>query len=207
MKKEARQQAKSIFLDANGKISNVEIAKRVGVNPLTVGKWKKADGWTAKPTEKNAGKQKKNAPRPPRKKGAHDRALELYLKSGGKLTNTALAREVGVSPASIGSWKTTEHWADRITKPKAPVPPAPARAQKPPKAPGVPETSAVGEIEIDVEKLASPDHIGQLNKKIDELLGREYLSPADLKTLAEAKEAVLGVVSAYIDIVERCSED
>ena len=134
MKKEARQQALSIFLAAGGKISNTEIAKRVGVNPLTVGKWKKADNWGAKRTEKPVSEPKKAAPRPPRKKAAHDKALDLYLKSGGKLTNAVLAREVGVSPASVSSWKTNERWAEMVTKPVARVAPAPARAIKPAKA-------------------------------------------------------------------------
>ena len=207
MKKEARQQAASIFLGANGKISNVDIAKKLGVNPLTVGKWKKADGWTAKLTAKPEKKAEKAAPSPARKKGAQDQALKLYLKSGGNITNAQLATKIGVSPSSIANWKRDERWAEKLTKPKAPRPPAPARVKEPLTKAQMQVTEEIEEIEIDLEKLASPDHINRLNKRIDELLGREYLSPADLKTLAEAKEAVLGVVSAYIDIVERCSED
>jgi len=222
MKKEAREQALSIFLAADGKMSNTDIAKKVGVNPLTVGKWKKAESWAAKLKEKTVIKEKKGEPRPPRKKAAHDQALKLYLESEGKLSNTALAREVGVSPASVASWKTNERWAEKVTKPKAPAAPAPARAAKPakPSKPAkpvkpvkplkpavVPETETIEEMEIDLEELTSPDQINRLNRRIEELLGREYLSPEDLKTLAEAKEAVLGVVSAYIDIIERVSEE
>ena len=207
MKKEAREQAQGIFLDAGGKISNVDIAKKLGVNPLTVGKWKKADGWTAKLTAKPEKKAEKAAPRPARKKGAQDQALKLYLKSGGKITNAQIASKVGVSPSSIANWKRGERWAEKLTKPEAPLPPAPARVRKQAKPPDVPKTPTAEEIEIDLDKLSSPDHIDRLNKKIDELLDRGYLSPGDLKTLAEAKEAVLCVVRTYIDIIERWPED
>jgi hypothetical protein len=207
MKKQAREQAQVIFLDANGKISNVDIAKKVGVNPLTVGKWKKADGWTAKLTAKPEKKAEKAAPIPARKKGAQDQALKLYLKSEGKITNAQLASKVGVSPSSIANWKRGERWAEKVTKPKAPLPPAPARARKQAKPPEVPKTPTAEEIEIDLDKLACPHHVNLLNKRIDGLLNQEHLSPTDLKTLGEAKEAVLGVVSAYIDIVERWPED
>jgi uncharacterized protein YjcR len=207
MKKEARERAQGIFLDANGKISNVGIGKKVGVNLLTVGKRKKADGWTAKLTVAPEKKEEKAAPRPARKKSAHDQALKLYLKSGGKITNAQLASKVGVSPSSIANWKRGERWAEKLTKPKARRPAAPARVKKSEPAIPVPQNEKVEEIEIDVEKLARPDHINRLNKRIGDMLNQEYLSPTDLKTLGEAKEAVLGVVSAYIDIIERCSED
>ena len=207
MKKEAREQAQGIFIDAGGKISNVDIAKKLGVNPLTVGKWKKADGWTAKLTAKPEKNAEKAAPRPARKKGAQDQALKLYLKSGGKITNAQLASKVGVSPSSIANWKQSERWAEKLTKPKAPLPPAPARVKEPVAKPQIQVAEEAEKIEINLEKLSSPAHIGRLNKKIDELLDREYLSPEDLKTLAEAKEAVLCVVRTYIDIIERWPED
>ena len=85
--------------------------------------------------------------------------------------------------------------------------PEPIALEEPVTAPQIPVTEEIEEIEIDVDKLACPDHINRMNKRIDDLLGQDYLSPTDLRTLAEAKEAVLGAVSAYIDIVERCSED
>jgi len=48
MKKEARSQAEKIFLKANGKSTNREIAKAVEVHVLTVGRWKREDKWAAK---------------------------------------------------------------------------------------------------------------------------------------------------------------
>ena len=71
----------------------------------------------------------------------------------------------------------------------------------------VQEAQAGGEIEIDIEALTFPDHITVLNKRMAEMLGREYLSPLDLKIAAEAKEALLKAVSAYIGVLERVSED
>jgi len=207
MKKDARQQAESIFLNANGKISNVEIAKKAGVNPLTVGKWKKADDWTAKLTAKSEKRPQKAAPKAPRKKGAHDQALNLYLESEGKIGNTVLAGKVGVSPSSIVNWKRSERWAETLMESKKPLSPEPMPLEEPPTTLQIQVTEEAEEIEIDLEHLACPDHINRLNKRIDDMLSREYLSPTDLKTLAEAKEVVLGVVSAYIDIVERCSQD
>jgi len=105
MKKEAREQAERIFLNSQGKMLNVEIAKKVGVNPLTVGKWKKADDWMAKLTKKAQKGKEKAGPTPPRKKVAHDQALKLYLESEGKIANKQLASTVGVSAATIAKWK------------------------------------------------------------------------------------------------------
>ena len=70
-----------------------------------------------------------------------------------------------------------------------------------------PEVLEVEEIEIDVDKLTAPDHITVLNERIGEMLGREHLTPTDLKTIAEAKETVLGAVIAYMDILEFASEE
>jgi hypothetical protein len=220
MIKDARRQAESIFLDANGKITNVAIAKRVEASHFTVGKWKKEDEWTKKLAAKSEKREEKAGSRPPRKKGAHDQALKLYLEAEGKITNKALASSVGVSKSSIVNWKRSERWAEELMESKkepfspatpleVPVTtsPEPIALEEPVTTPQVAVTGEIEEIEIDVDQLACPDHINRMNKRIDDLLGQEYLSPADLKTLAEAKEAVLGAVSAYIDIVERCSED
>ena len=48
MEKDAKNKAERLFLDAKGKISNVEIAKKVGAHPITVGKWKRQDNWSGK---------------------------------------------------------------------------------------------------------------------------------------------------------------
>jgi hypothetical protein len=220
MIKDARQQAESIYLDADGKITNVAIAKRVEASHFTVGKWKKEDEWTKKMAAKSEKREKKVGSRPPRKKGAHDQALKVYLEAEGNITNTALASTVGVSQNSIATWKRSGSWAEKLLESKkeeptvaAPLreavttPPEPTLVEEPIATPQIPAAEGTEEPEIDVDELACPDHINRMNKRIDVLLGQEFLSPADLKTLAEAKEAVLGAVSAYIDIVERCSED
>ena len=187
MKKEAREKAEKLF-KSKGKMTNVEIAKKAGVNPLTVGKWKREDDWTKKLTEKAKEPKETTEPGPIRKKGAHDDALKLYLDSGGKIANKELAGKVGVSAATISKWKASEDWS---TLP----------------APKVPQDEAAEEKEIDLDALASPEHITLLNKRIEDMLSQTYLSPIDLKTLAEAKEAVLGAVSAYVDVIERICED
>lgn len=197
MKKEAREQAAKIFLDSQGKISNVEIAKRVRVNPLNVGRWKREDDWASKLTQKTKKRKEKAEPAPVRKKAAHDQALKLYLESEGNIENTQIARTVGVSAATIAKWKGSERWAEMPKKAQVAV--APAQQ--------VVTTEPAEEIEIDVDALASPEHITLLNKRIEDMLAQAYLSPAELKTLAEAKEAVLAAVNAYLDVIDRMCED
>jgi len=58
------------------------------------------------------------------------------------------------------------------------------------------------EIEIDLDEIARPDHFTVMNQRIDEMLGREYLSPQDLKIAAEAKEAVLRAAAVYLEVLE-----
>jgi uncharacterized protein YjcR len=197
MKKEAREQAERIFLKSQGKMSNVEIANKVGVNPLTVGRWKREDDWATKLTQKAKEGKEKGELGPIRKKDAHDRALKMYLESEGKIANTQLASTVGVSATTIAKWKVNEGWAERPTNVKATLSPAPQ----------VTEAEQAEEIEIDLDALASPEHFSLLNQRIDDMLSQTYLSPTDLKTLAEAKEAVLGAVSAYLDVVDRLCEE
>jgi hypothetical protein len=209
MKKDARQRAESIFLDADGKISNVAIAKRVEASHFTVGKWKKEDEWTKKLAAKSEKREQKTGSRPPRKKGEHEQALKLYLEAEGRITNKVLASTVGVSLSSIVNWKRSERWAETLMESKKPSSPEPMLVEEPVTTPQiqVTEEAEEKEIEIDLEQLACPEHINRLNKRIDDILNQEYLSLTDLKTLAEAKEAVLRVVSVFIDIVERCSEN
>ncbi len=197
MKKEAREQAERIFVKSQGKLSNVEIAKKVGVNPLTVGRWKRGDEWATKLAQEAKEAKEKPEPAPIRKKDAHDQALKLYLESEGKIANKQLASTVGVSAATIAKWKGSEGWAEKPRKAKETLSPAPQ----------IPSAEQAEEIEIDLDALACPEHISLLNKRIEDILSQAYLSPTDLKTLAEAKEAVLGAVNAYIDVVERVCED
>jgi uncharacterized protein YjcR len=197
MKREAREQAERIFLKSQGKMSHVEIAKKVGVNPITVGKWKNADDWATKLSEKTKEVKEKAEPGPVRKKDAHDRALKMYMESEGKIANTQLASTVGVSATTIAKWKGSESWAERPTKVKATISPAPQ----------VTEAEQAEEIEIDLDALACLDNITRLNKRIEDMLGQTHLSPTDLKSLAEANESVLRAVNVYLDIVERACEE
>jgi hypothetical protein len=250
MDKDSRSNAERIFLGAMGKLSNVEIAKKVGAHPITVGKWKKQDNWTAKLAEARpkatakpntpAPPKATASPKPPASEGAATKAkpkpqaspkpadsatprkrtrkspgiyqvargeaLKVYLETGGKISNEALGRQVGVSPASIASWKASDAWKQKLDMKPEP------RISKIESAEVEAAVSAVQEmleeaIEIDVDALTSPDHITLLNQQIDELLGRGHLSPTDLKTVAEAKEAVLRVVIAFLEIAEMTTEE
>ena len=225
MKKEARTKAATLFLQSGGKALNKEIADKVGVNPLTVGRWKKQDNWSAKleePTPKSKApaaklrqpkpkeKSKASAAKGPtvvRKEIKQEEAMKLYLKSGGQITNKALATKVGISAATISKWKEAGRWTAQVKKPAVTAPAAIAAVEEEILLSAVPDAPAVEEIEIDVQALTVPDHITVLNKRMDEMLAREYLSPQDLKTAAEAKEALLKAVSAYLDVLERVSED
>ena len=93
MKKEARDQGQKMFVKAGGKITNREIAKAVGVNPLTVGRWKREDDWESK-LKSEQQPEARAAGGIVRKKVARDRALRLYIDSGGNVTNKELARNV-----------------------------------------------------------------------------------------------------------------
>jgi len=179
MKKEAKEKAASIFLEADGKISNVEVATRVGVNPLTIGKWKKQDAWESKLRKARAESRAKEGPAVVRKKDARNQAVKIYLESEGKITNKALADRIGVSPATISSWKTAEGWSEQLKRRPEPSVPEPEIIEEPVAVATTPEpeeiievkqTEEIEEIEIDLDELAFPDHITLLNKRIDEML-------------------------------------
>lgn len=207
MQKEARTKAEKVFLEAKGKISNVEIAKRVGAHPITVGKWKKQDNWAGKLAAGQAKPPQKKEAKPVRKKTAHEAAFAAYLKTGGKISNKALADQVGVSATTISNWKTAEGWSGKLQPPPAPKIAVLEKKKAPAKVPPPPATPVVEEVEIDVDQLAAPDHIASLNKQIEEILERGHLSPADLKVMAEAKEATLRAVMAYLEVMDMTAEE
>lgn len=211
MKKEARNRAETLFLKSGGKAGNKEIADKIGVHPLTVGRWRKQDNWGAKLEESKPNRMRRApaAKRPVevRKKAKLEEALKLYVESGGQISNIALATQVGVSAATISKWKDAGQWTTRVKKPAASVPAAGAGVEHEVPVSSTRPDSAVEEIEIDMEALTFPDHITLLNKRLDEILAREYLSPEDLKTAAEAKEAILQAVGAYIGVLEFATND
>jgi len=50
-KNEDRKLAERIFVSERSRITNKELAKRLGVHPATVARWRKLDDWDAKLTE------------------------------------------------------------------------------------------------------------------------------------------------------------
>ena len=185
MKKDERFRAEKMFLKQKGKITNREIAKVVGVNALTVGRWKKEDKWADKlKTMKEAAP--KTAVRPGgsvRKKAARDKALQIYMTAGGNITNKDLAKRAGVSAATISKWKEMDGWEEQLTK--GTIAKAAPREER----------------EVDIGELASPDQIVQINRRIDNLLSREHLTATEVAELALAKRDLHEAVLTYIDIV------
>ena len=47
-KNEARKIAERAFLDDRGRVTNKEIAQKLGIHPATVARWKKLDEWDLK---------------------------------------------------------------------------------------------------------------------------------------------------------------
>jgi len=198
MKKVAREQARKMYLDSAGKKSNREIADAVKVNPLTIGRWKSAENWAG--MLKKAKAQTKTAParRGVRKKEARDKALQLFLASGGAITNKKLATQVKVSAATIAKWKLEDKWSAKVAK--APKPAKPSKAGKPGRAP------ARAKLKLDLGELASPEHITQINRKLEALLQREHLTATEVADLAEAKSELLAALETYLAIVREMGE-
>jgi uncharacterized protein YjcR len=188
MKKEARTQALKMFVKAGGKITNREIAKAVVVNPLTVGRWKRDDDWESK-LKAGRPSEGKAAVGMVRKKVARDKALKIYIEAAGNITNKDLAVRVGVSPATISKWKEHDNWMEQLE---------PVRA-------GAPTIGAEGQ-DLDMGELASPEQIIQINRRIDTLLQRDYLTSGELADLAQAKNDLLAAVETYLAIVRDVTE-
>jgi transposase len=207
MEKDGRRKAEQLFLEAKGEVSNVEIAKKVGAHPITVGKWKRQDDWTGKLASDQVKPPERKETAAVRKKAAREEAFKLYVEAGGKISNTALADRVGVSATSISNWKTAEGWNAKLQPPPPPELAVLEKKEAPAEIPPPPEGPASQEIEIDIDQLAAPDHVRLLNNQIEKILARSHLSPVDLKTIAEAKEAVLRAVIAYLEVMEMASEE
>jgi transposase len=61
-KKEARDKAFKLYMDAGGNITNKELAQRVGVSSATVSKWKELDSWIEQIKAEPAEPQPSTAP-------------------------------------------------------------------------------------------------------------------------------------------------
>lgn len=186
MKKEARIQAAKMFVKAQGKITNREIAKAVKVNPLTVGRWKREDDWDDKLLVENSGSKEASSGGVVRKKEARDLAVKLYMEAGGNVTNKDLATSVGVSPATISKWKELDGWIDQIALQDEEIDEEDMEEEAP---------------DLDMGDLAAPEQIILINKRIDALLKREYLSAEEIAHLADAKSDLLEALEIYLAIV------
>jgi uncharacterized protein YjcR len=193
MKKEARIQAEKLYLKHGGKVTNREIAKAVKVNALTVGRWKRDDDWETKLKDMEQKPVKEVTAVTVRKKAARDKALKQYLDAGGNITNKDLARKVGVSPATISKWKEQDGWITQIVAPVEESAPEPEVKER--------ETP-----DLDIGELASPEQILEINRRIDELLKRDYLTSGELADVAEAKSDLLEAVQTYLAIVREVGE-
>ena len=184
MKRKEKSQAEKMFLKANGKITLRAIAKELKVHSMTVGRWKKEDKWADKLKNMKEAPPK-TAVRPRgsvRKKVARNKALEIYMTAGGNFTNKDLAKRAGVSTATISKWKEMDGWEEQLSK------------------------EATVEREIDIGELVAPDQIVQINRRIDNLLSREYLTASEIADLAIAKSDLLNAVLTYMDIVREVEE-
>ncbi len=203
MKKEARNQAEKMFLKAGGKITNREIAQAVGVNPLTVGRWKRDEGWEDK-LKAGPDESAESAP-VVRKKEARDKAFNLYMKADGNITNKSLADAVNVSPATISKWKEMDEWMGRLesAEPETTVvtAEAEAEAEPPEEAPEEPEDQG-----LRIGQLASPDQIVKVNARIDAMLERDHLTAAEVADLAAAKRDLLDAVDIYVSMVRELGD-
>ncbi len=187
MKKDQMERAEKMYLKARGKVTNKAIADAVGVNSLTVGRWKKKQGWDEK-LEEMLASPPKAATGQIRKREARDNALDYFIEMGGNITNKDLAMHVGVAAATISKWKQLDNWEAKLSE----------------EAPVLQETYVESEIpplDIDIDELAYPEQIIQINHKIDQLLTRDYLTSGEIAQIAEAKSNLLDAVDMYLGIM------
>ena len=184
MKRKEKSQAEKMYVKAKGKITLREIAKALKVHQLTVGRWKKEDKWADKLKSIKEVPAKVEA-RPEvavRKKAARDKALQIYMTAGGNITNKDLAKRAGVSAHTISKWKEMDGWEKQLSK------------------------EATVEREMDIGELVHPDQIVQINRRIDGLLSREYLTASEIADLAVAKRNMIDAVLTYMDIVREVGD-
>jgi transposase len=185
MKKEARDLARSMFVNSHGKMSNIDIAKAVNVNAQTVSRWKQKEKWEDALAAAEAAQTKEEIPIV-RKKAVRDMALTIFIEEGGKISNKDLAQRVGASPATIAKWKEADAWMSQLVETKAD-----------------PEAPVVFPVEggPDVALLAQPEQILEINRRIDSFLKRDHLSSEEIADLAVAKSDLLAAVEIYLSIM------
>lgn len=52
----------------------------------------------------------------------HERAKELFISSGGKLSPKEISQQLGVDAAMVRKWKYREKWAEELAKPRRGAP-------------------------------------------------------------------------------------
>ncbi|MEW6347722.1 MAG: phage terminase small subunit-related protein [Thermodesulfobacteriota bacterium] len=187
MKKDQMERAEKMFLKAKGDITNKAIADAVGVNSLTVGRWKKRRAWDEKLEQMAASPAKAGAGQV-RKRDARDKALDYFLEMGGNITNIDLAKYAGVAAATVSKWKKSDNWEAKLTEEAVEEPEADTDMMIP-------------ALDIDIDALANPGQIIQINAKIDQLLARDYLTSGEIAQIAEAKSDLLDAVDIYLNIM------
>ncbi|MFH0824717.1 MAG: phage terminase small subunit-related protein [Pseudomonadota bacterium] len=223
MKKVELEKARKLFFEAGGHISNKKIADDVGVNSLTVGRWKTKENWPSKLLEMQA--HDKLSMMVVRKTEERDRAFEIYAASRGGIGNKELALIVDVAPATIGKWKRSGRWHERLMEPVQvfdeevfDASAAPVELVEPEQE--IPEIECKAQAEeleevevddrseepqegasIDIYRLVAPELIVLLNERMATLLTREHLSTAEVADLAEAKSDLLDAAAKCIEIL------
>ncbi len=195
MKKEALGIAEQMFLEAKGKITNKHIAEAVGVNSLTVGRWKKRHGWEDKLREAEEASSVKGTGSV-RKKAARDEALRYFLEMGGHVTNKDVAVHVNVTPATVSKWKEIDDWVSKLQ-----AGPTEVKEDGP-----MVETEFEAEIDLDIDALAYPEQITKINAKIDQLLDRDHLTSGEIAEISQAKKNLLGAVDIYVTVIRDLGE-
>lgn len=197
-KKEAHAKALEIYIKSKGKTPLSAIAEAVGVSSFSVGRWHKMENWKEKikgaPTSH---KQNPVQAASVRNKDLFDQAVKLFNESGGKISNTALSKQIGVSPTSIANWKKMPQWSEGAA---VAVIPEPSETPSPEIAPPI-ETAPAPQV-VDLESITSPQDLIALNERLRAMLLRDFLTADELEHLSNAKLILLEAAEVYLGIVQ-----
>lgn len=210
MKQDERDKAFQAYLASDGQLSNVALAEAVGVNPMTVGRWKSEFKWEKQLKERNKARRSadKKKSSTNEKKGLSkslekEMAKNFYISAGGEISNAALAKAVDVNPVTIAKWKKAENWEADLHSAKSIFPDNDHEHEHTIEY----QEGDYEEVELplaldSLDELLSPDQITLMNQKIQEHLNREHLSAEELAHLAEAKSDLLDSVQSCLNIIQ-----
>jgi uncharacterized protein YjcR len=199
IKNELYDRALEIFMESKGDISLKAIAKSVGVSPTTVARWCRNENWKIK-----AAKAFPTTERPKgewivvRKKALFEKAVKMFKDSGGKISNGELGRQLKVTKKTIAEWKKTAQWKQAVARTVVVEPSSMkplARVALPSKEPH-PSQAEVG----DLGPILSYQDLIALNERLRSMLGREFLTAAEIEQLSNAKLSLLKAAEAYLGI-------